>query len=221
MPVSIFKHAFFEEHAVGTLMEVSLKVVPLCLIDSIHLDNSLLTTKIRGWINIKMSPYQYRKSHCGDKTVLRPSYLHNGISYTAKTTSLYWIRAQGLTQYKDGVLPVWGFRDHYVHAPSQWETMLHCNIVYYWLGTYTKWSQGFSFWRNSLMTDSLSFVVEIYISQKIVFISNSLWPGYTILFHWSQSTLVQAIPTCQATPCHCLNHTLTCLQLEFTVSNIK
>ena len=28
-----------------------------------------------------MTPYQYRKSHCGDKTILRPSYLHNGISY--------------------------------------------------------------------------------------------------------------------------------------------
>ena len=48
-----------------------------------------------GWINIKMPSYQYRKSHCGDKTILRPSYLHNGISYTGKTTSLYWIRAQG------------------------------------------------------------------------------------------------------------------------------
>ena len=46
-----------------------------------------------GWINIKMSSYQCRKSHCGDKTILRPSYLHNGISYTDKMTSLYWIRA--------------------------------------------------------------------------------------------------------------------------------
>ena len=46
--------------------------------------------------NIKMTSYQYRKSHCGDKTILRPSYLHNGISYTGKTTSLYWIRAQGM-----------------------------------------------------------------------------------------------------------------------------
>ena len=45
------------------------------------------------WFNIKMSSYQYRKSHCGDKTILRPSYLHNGISYTCKMTSLYWIRA--------------------------------------------------------------------------------------------------------------------------------
>ena len=39
--------------------------------------------------NIKMTSYQYRKSHCGDKTILPPSYLHNGISYTGKTTSLY------------------------------------------------------------------------------------------------------------------------------------
>ena len=45
------------------------------------------------WFNIKMSSYQYRKSHCGDKMVIRSSYLHNGISYTGKMTSLYWIRA--------------------------------------------------------------------------------------------------------------------------------
>ena len=37
-----------------------------------------------------MSSYQYRKSHCGDKTVVRSSYLHSGISYTGKMTSLYW-----------------------------------------------------------------------------------------------------------------------------------
>ena len=43
--------------------------------------------------NIKTSSYQYRKSHCGDKTVVRSSYLHNGISYTGKMSSLYWIRA--------------------------------------------------------------------------------------------------------------------------------
>ena len=47
-----------------------------------------------GWFNKNMSYYQYRKSHCGDKTILRPSYLHYGISYTGKMTTLYWIRAQ-------------------------------------------------------------------------------------------------------------------------------
>ena len=49
-----------------------------------------------GWFNIEMSSYQYRKSHCGDKTMFRPSYLHNGISYTGTMTSLYWISDQGL-----------------------------------------------------------------------------------------------------------------------------
>ena len=47
------------------------------------------TTTPGGWFNIKITSYQYRKSHCGDKTILRPSYLHNGISYTDKITSLY------------------------------------------------------------------------------------------------------------------------------------
>ena len=42
---------------------------------------------------MNMPSYKYRKSHCRDKTILRPSYLHDGISYTGKMTSLYWIRA--------------------------------------------------------------------------------------------------------------------------------
>ena len=46
------------------------------------------------WFNIKMASYQYRKSHCGDKTVVRSSYLHNGISYTGKMSSLYWTSPQ-------------------------------------------------------------------------------------------------------------------------------
>ena len=49
----------------------------------------ICTTEMRfyqsgPWINIKMLSYQYRKSHCGDKTVVRSSYLHNGISYIRK-----------------------------------------------------------------------------------------------------------------------------------------
>ena len=44
-------------------------------------------------IQYKMPSYQYRKSNCWDKTILRPSYLHNGISYTGKMRSLYWTRA--------------------------------------------------------------------------------------------------------------------------------
>ena len=54
---------------------------------------SCFTRNTGPWFNIKMPSYQYRKSHCGDKTILWPSYLHNGIAYTGKTISLYWIRA--------------------------------------------------------------------------------------------------------------------------------
>ena len=49
------------------------------------------------WFNIKMSSYQYRKSHCGDKMVVRSSYLHNGISYTGKMASLNWTNPQAIS----------------------------------------------------------------------------------------------------------------------------
>ena len=56
----------------------------------------------------KMSSCQDRKSHCGDKTVVRSSYLHNGISFTGKMIYLYWIRPQSrallsntFSMYKD------------------------------------------------------------------------------------------------------------------------
>ena len=50
-------------------------------------------------LNINMSSYQYRKSHCGDKTILQPPYFHNGFSYTDKTTYLYWIGAQDANMF--------------------------------------------------------------------------------------------------------------------------
>ena len=43
-----------------------------------------------------MLSYQYRKSHCGDKLDIRPSYLHNEISYTSKMAYLSYI--DGLVQ---------------------------------------------------------------------------------------------------------------------------
>ena len=53
-----------------------------------------------------MSSYRYRKSHWGDKTILRPSFPHNRIFYTGNTTSLYWIRAQdGSSHETDLVCP--------------------------------------------------------------------------------------------------------------------
>ena len=62
------------------------------------------------WFNIKKSSYQYRKSHCGDKTVVRSSYLHNEISYTGKMASFYWISPQIYSSGPD----VLGPADHYM-----------------------------------------------------------------------------------------------------------
>ena len=67
---------------------------------------SISITEPGPWFNIEMSSYQYRKSHCGDTTVVRSSYLHNGISYTGKT-SLYWISSLALsvkTQFISGAV---------------------------------------------------------------------------------------------------------------------
>ena len=47
-----------------------------------------------AWVNKNMPSYQYRKSHSGDKAAVRSSYLQNGICYTGKMASLYWMRAQ-------------------------------------------------------------------------------------------------------------------------------
>ena len=43
-------------------------------------------------IPCKMLSCQCRGSHYGDQTIIRSSYLHNGISYIGKISSLYWIR---------------------------------------------------------------------------------------------------------------------------------
>ena len=80
-------------------------------------NKTLLVLKSEPWFNINMSSYQYRKSHCGDKTVVRLSYLHNGISYTGKMTSLYWIRA----------LNIWGelYQNHGCWCLGS----LHCYVI--------------------------------------------------------------------------------------------
>ena len=40
----------------------------------------------------------------------------------------------------------WGCRDNFVNVPSQWETMLHCDIDCHWLSAFTKWSLVLMHW---------------------------------------------------------------------------
>ena len=53
-----------------------------------------------------MPSYQYSKPNCGDKTVVRSSYLNNGIFFTGKITSLYWIRALVFAGLVENKLPI-------------------------------------------------------------------------------------------------------------------
>ena len=74
------------------------------------------------WFNIKMSSHQYRKSHCGDKMVIRSSYLHNGISYIGKMWSLCWIGPQsfGKGQHETWELNQPIVKLLYKHVDVQW-----------------------------------------------------------------------------------------------------
>ena len=57
-----------------------------------------------------------------------------------KLYTVPWYIGPYYTQHFLNCLSFPGTRDHSVHALSQWETTLHCNVVSHWLGSYTKWS---------------------------------------------------------------------------------
>ena len=73
-----------------------------------------------SWFNIKMTSYKYRKFHCGDKTEVISSYLRNGISYTGKMPSLYWIEDQMFVQ---GVISKQSNSDQ---AYDRWLCVVNC-----------------------------------------------------------------------------------------------
>ena len=68
--------------ALFRLIPISVKFVPVCPNEN---EPALIWGIAWGrtgpWFDIKMFSYQYNKSHCGDNTVIKSSYLHNGISY--------------------------------------------------------------------------------------------------------------------------------------------
>ena len=93
--------------------------------DAVWLHGSHLGTK--AMVQYKMLPYQFRKSHCGNKTVLRLSHLHNGNSYAGNTASLYWISPLGLSQNGDPsftkLYPLLGLAYHIAPWPGTSETI--------------------------------------------------------------------------------------------------
>ena len=71
----------------------------------------IMPWKPGGSFNIKMTSYQYRKSNCGDKTLLRASYLHNGIFYRSwhlyiESGPSFWQRSPHLAVDNHHLAPV-------------------------------------------------------------------------------------------------------------------
>ena len=46
--------------------------------------------------------------------------------------------------------------DHFLYAPSQWETTLQCNVVSHWLGALMKWSLH-RHWLNHILNMHIPF----------------------------------------------------------------
>ena len=118
--------------------------------------------------NIKMTSYQYRKPHWGDKTILRPSYLHNGISYTGQTTSLYWIGALSLTFCKSEVSSPCAPSSEAWAAPKQWTQSTWAYIgrpSSAEFGTYEYVNRTFMHWQGNVMLTKFSPLLHRKVSS--------------------------------------------------------
>ena len=77
-------------------------LIALNIVDDNHLFNALcwrpiillIIQRLGHQFNVKTMSYQYRKSHCGDKILQKMVSFPNRISYTGKTSSLYWFRTR-------------------------------------------------------------------------------------------------------------------------------
>ena len=74
------------------------------------------------------------------------------------SSAKWWSNCLGLNVF------IW-VRDLSVHAPSQWETTLHCNVISHWLCAYTKWSL-WVYYRNN-PPDPLKYVIEYNVWLNI------------------------------------------------------
>ena len=130
--------------------------------------------------NIKVSSNQYRKSHCGNKTVVRSSYLHNGISYTGKMTSLYWISPQvcisldlaeiyRLAQNYNNSSAFAMDLPQYYAKPSKWyQTYTDAYFSRYLLHV-EGYGALYRLWRVHICDDNFANVVIYFMNTKLLY----------------------------------------------------
>ena len=70
-------------------------------------------------------------------------------------------------------------RDRFVNAPSHWQTTLHCNVVFFWLGAFTKraldaW--GYRWTYIWMKPQDVAFNILCYLEKtKYAFTIMKLW----------------------------------------------
>ena len=79
----------------------------------------------------------------------------------------------------------WSFSPNYmhiirvqsVHAPSQWETTLLCNVVSHWLGAYSKW------WTTAIIHECYDVLASL-VNLNISLLSRPLGDRLNCHIHW-------------------------------------
>ena len=147
--------------------------------------------------NIKMSSYHYRKSHYGDKTVVRSSYLHNEISYTGKTTSLYWTSngswCMGIKGEMSGTVCVTFTWDMYIYIWVVYSLCFFCClfiIVTWWYVWCIEWASGNQEEVQACLVILWLFIISSYSLYKTTlgllcswFENNPHFHKYSMDFH--------------------------------------
>ena len=58
------------------------------------------------------------------------------------------------------------FGGHFVCAPSQWETTLHCNVVSHWQGAYTEWFLDFTRFESKMNLVRICWIAMTHAFTK-------------------------------------------------------
>ena len=217
-----FSNAFFNEN-VWTSNKISLKFV-----SEVSINNIPAMIQIMAWCRLgnKPLPDPMMISLPMHICVTRPQWVNGFELYFINQT--HWIKWprrywQSLGhQLCYSWLPDQILCHHYVYVPSQWETMLHCNVVSHWLGAYTEWSLLFNkqkweltdkldasiWWRQEtwaiLLENKMGLFTQCHAGSKDGRV-NSPRHGDVYMCQWTGPSLVQVMDWCLFVPSHYLN----------------
>ena len=105
-------------------------------------EDTMVSFFVSAWFHAPLarhSRYENPMSCCPPKTLLiweKQCFASNVIAcwFVHPSNSINWMIKMFCQNQ------CYSCRDHFVNAPCQWETTLHCNVVSHWPGAYTKWS---------------------------------------------------------------------------------